>query len=291
MNNNLQKRKIIELELTPMMWGYMVNVDKYFQFSLYEKYGRVFGKIWIATAYKGASGELATMTSIQERYLNHLSWIDVMKNQKSKNLLNFTGVALTGWSRYDHFLPLCDLLPQAIPSLVFSLNTIQYGKLTEEKKNEITHKLGCVGQIPWFGRFSLQHLNCTFPGHEVYEAIMRFNYIMKNVIQTNLEFTSKYMTPLNLDYNYLHKQRAFEVTQKLEYSYEILINYKDKIIKVFDTMFYPETAVEWLYVYLVPDLDKVYNILKKTKELNSKNDWNPRPLPVTLKNYPKHISN
>lgn len=28
---------------------------------------------------------------------------------------------ITGWSRYDHFLSLCELLPYSIPSLAFSL--------------------------------------------------------------------------------------------------------------------------------------------------------------------------
>jgi len=272
-----------------MMWGYMEDVQNYFQSYIYEKYGRVFGKIWIATAYKGASGELATLTSIQHHYLNHLSWIDVMKDKISRNVLSFTGVAFTGWSRYDHFLALCDLLPEAIPSLVFNLHTFQYGKLSEDQKSEITRKLGCAGQIPWFGQYhSYQSVKCTFPGHEVYEAILPLNDLIKNM-QPNLEFASKYMTPLNLDYKYIHKQRALEVTEKLRYSYHSLINFKDQFIKACDTMYYPDTALEWLYVYLVPDLDKVYNILARIKELDSQNDWNPRPLPVTLKQYPQNF--
>ena len=36
-----------------MMWGYMENVKAYFQNNIYEKYGKIFGSIWIATAYKG----------------------------------------------------------------------------------------------------------------------------------------------------------------------------------------------------------------------------------------------
>lgn len=34
---------------------------------------------------------------------------------------NVDGVMLTGWSRYDHFLSLCELLPYSIPSMVYSL--------------------------------------------------------------------------------------------------------------------------------------------------------------------------
>ncbi len=51
--------------------------------------------------------------------------------------------------RYDHFLALCDLLPEAIPSLIFNLQTIQLGRISPEKKFEISQKLGCIGEIPW----------------------------------------------------------------------------------------------------------------------------------------------
>jgi hexosaminidase len=86
-------------EMVPMMWGYMEDVRSYFQPHIYEKYGRIFGSIWIATAYTGAIGPLDVVTSIQHHYLNHLSWIDIMKEKISKNIVKFKGVALTGWSR------------------------------------------------------------------------------------------------------------------------------------------------------------------------------------------------
>lgn len=147
MHKNLKKKEINELEIEPMMWGYMEDVARYFQPSIYEKYGRVFGEIWIATAYKGASGELATLTSIQHHYLNHLSWIEVMQEKMSQNILKFKGVAITGWSRYDHFLALCDILPQSIPSLVFNLQVMQHGMLSSQKRTRLHKSLVVMVQF------------------------------------------------------------------------------------------------------------------------------------------------
>ena len=33
----------------------------------------------------------------------------------------FQGIVITGWSRYDHFAVLAELLPAAMPSLVSSI--------------------------------------------------------------------------------------------------------------------------------------------------------------------------
>jgi hexosaminidase len=88
---NFKRDSIYKLELIPMIWGYMENVPSYFQPSLYEKYGRIFQNVWIASAYKGASGELSAITSIQHHYLNHISWIDVLLEKHRNKIVNFTG--------------------------------------------------------------------------------------------------------------------------------------------------------------------------------------------------------
>lgn len=281
------KKEIEKLELQPMMWGYMENVETYFQPDLYVKYGNVFGKIWIASAYKGASGELATITSIQHHYLNHVSWIGVMKEKVSNKILEFIGVAITGWSRYDHFLTLCDLLPEAIPSLIFNLQVMQYGPLDDQKKQEITKRLGCSGQIPWDGVVNYP-VKCNFPGHEVYEAMLPLQSIL-HTLKADMEFAEKYVSPMNLEYAYLHRKRTSEVLERVRYTYTSMVDFKDRFIEACNAMFWPDVANEWLLVYFIPHFDPLYNMLEKVKNLSSKKVWSPRPLPITLKQYPKYF--
>ena len=276
--------EIIELEIEPMMWGYMQNVETYFDDDLFKKYGRLFEKIWIASAYKGASGELAKITSIEHRYRNHISWMKVMKDKVTRNILKFKGIALTGWSRYDHFLSLCDLLPQAIPSLVFNLKAMQVGELTEKMRDEITKQLGCNGPITWDGANINENINCDFPGHEVYEAILPIESIIDSTSKT-MEFAEKYVSPISLENSYLHVKRTQEVMDRLIEQFDQLIAFKNNFLKAAETIYYEDTGNEWLRVYFIHHLDKIYDMIVRIKNGSHKNSWEPRPLQIKLRNY------
>ena len=267
-----------------MMWGYMEDVERYFGDDLYEKYGRLFEKIWIASAYKGASGELAKITSIEHHYRNHISWMNVMNDKVKRNILKFKGIALTGWSRYDHFITLCDLLPQAIPSLIFNLKAMKIGKLTEKIKNEITVQLGCNGPITWNSENINMNINCDFPGHEVYEAILPIESMIDSTSKT-IKFAEKYVSPINLENSYLHVKRTQEVMGRLIKQFNKLIVFKNNFLKAAETMYWEDTGNEWLRVYFIHHLDKVYDMIISIKNKSHKNSWEPRPLQIRLRNY------
>lgn len=55
----------------------------------------------------------------------------------------FRGTAFTGWSRYDHYAMLCELLPTALPSLALCLRVWLHG-YSEETHNQVAKSLGYI---------------------------------------------------------------------------------------------------------------------------------------------------
>ena len=78
--------------------------------------------------FSGAFGEQLYLVNVGRHAFNHVSWLEVMRRETlGPNAVNFRGIVLTGWSRYDHFAVLCELLPAAMPSLVLNLAIVTRG--------------------------------------------------------------------------------------------------------------------------------------------------------------------
>jgi hexosaminidase len=272
-----------------MIWAYMENVMTWYQPGFFKRFGNNFKNVWAASAYKGASGELATVTSIQHHYLNHITWNQQIYTQMSENNCHFRGIALTGWSRYDHFLQVCDLLPQAIPSLIYNLQTVQLGEINQDMRLNISKELGCVQLIPWTPEDVHDgYISCSFPGHEVYEAILPLQGLFRN-LEENMEFAKKYMSPLSIKYNYAHKARAREVMDRLQFTYSSMLRFKKNFLNACKKFYWDETGHEWLEVYFLPEFDSLYEYMKSIRKAMKENHWQPRPLPHLLIDHPDSV--
>lgn len=115
----------------PVAWNYRTTFDESYILSpVWDIYSRVFSNTWAASAYKGGLSRYSIQTNTTHHVLNNYAWVEFMKtlsNQKQSK--GFSGIILTGWSRFDHFMPLCDLLPTAYISLVSSLYLLNTGKI------------------------------------------------------------------------------------------------------------------------------------------------------------------
>ncbi|KAI5652139.1 glycosyl hydrolase family 20, catalytic domain-containing protein [Phthorimaea operculella] len=117
----LKEYKLGEL-VEPVLWHY--NAKDCFQIdpNLWEVYRQVFPRVWGGSAFKGANGSCCIATPVSRYASNHEAWVEEIK--KYNAYLAFGGVILTGWSRYDHYATLCELLPISLPSLASCLKIL-----------------------------------------------------------------------------------------------------------------------------------------------------------------------
>ncbi len=129
--------------IEPVSWNYFPTFDKKFQSSsAWDIYPKFFKNIWAASAFKGGLHRFSMVTNTTHHVLNNHQWLEFIHGKDS-----FSAIILTGWSRFDHFMPLCDLLPTAYPSLIYSLyilNTNQF--LAEDSIHDCSRLMTSIGR-------------------------------------------------------------------------------------------------------------------------------------------------
>ena len=175
-----------------MVWLYVTSVDKHFPSSFWANYADIFKSVWTASAFKGATGRDQYVVDIDYHLRNQKNWIKVMEKTHKKHYpkLAFKGIVLTGWQRYDHHLPLCELLPVGIPSLVSCLHCLTFAGFPPRVHKMVSQVLQCKMDLNLSPAVSLEsHAKCTFPGSSIYDAVSELkitrhhiqNYINRRV--------------------------------------------------------------------------------------------------------------
>jgi len=195
----------------PMVWVYVEDVDRFVDPTTWNAFAAVFPHVWAASAFKGAFGERLYMVNVQRHVGNNMGWLEVMRREATgSNKVHFRGIALTGWSRYDHFAVLCELLPAAVPSLILNLMALKLGGLTAEATKRAGDLLACpASKAPMTNEELMRSPEqwdlhrCSWPGAEVFVMLSTYDLTRKEVEGLYERVTQKdgWMT----DYNVKHR--------------------------------------------------------------------------------------
>lgn len=263
-----------------MVWKYSSGIMVDLRSDIWEKYSSVFDGIWIASAFKGAANPESYITNINDRLSNHKEWMEIYEMYKST--IPFRGIVLTGWQRFDHFGVLCELLPQAIPSLAVNLMYINERKADHGALVRVGDILKCSSFI----NLDLQYLEyankCDFPGSSFYEVSQKL-YILKRDINTMMKnpHVTGWVSDYNIEHNFVSPQHAEQGLQDLTmllFDYGKVMNEAETALSdVFDEY----TVKEWIALNVKPAHTKLQKLHASVSKLQKIKYWPRRPLDST----------
>lgn len=255
----MQESGVGEL-VEPMVWFYQQST--LLPQDMWDRYSQVFSNIWVASAFKGATGPRMIVVDTGYHIENHRSWLQVVQDQKAR-FSNFRGYTITGWQRYDHFAVLCELLPVALPCLALCLLTLDNGAFTELVHKTASTDLGFADLIP-LNPFQSPGVvpACSFPGSVIYVC-------MQSLLQLNTEYSRFmdsdrihcWMTPYQVEHNYTnpaHLNHILIEGQQLLCNFQQLHN--DLQVALLEA-FYPITVDEWLITNFTTKLKELAGIV------------------------------
>ncbi|KAK4315935.1 hypothetical protein Pmani_012865 [Petrolisthes manimaculis] len=271
----LQETKVGDL-VEVMIWKYSSGIMVDLRSDIWEKYSSIFNGLWIASAFKGAANPESYITNINDRLNNHKEWMEVFDMYKAT--IPFRGITLTGWQRFDHFAILCELLPQAVPSLAVNLMYIAERKADHGALARVGDALKCNS----FLNLDLQYLEfankCDYPGSAVYEVTQKL-YILKRDISTMLKnpHATGWVTDYNIEHNFAspqHVEQGLQDLSMLLFDYRKLMTEAETALSdVYDEF----TVREWISVNVRPTYSKLQKLLAATTKLQETKHWPRRP--------------
>ncbi|KAJ8317659.1 hypothetical protein KUTeg_005563 [Tegillarca granosa] len=278
----LKASKIGKL-VSPMVWSYVKDPRERLPQNLWKKYRSVFSTIWIASAFKGATGVAQFATDPLHHIRNHLSWVDILKKEvlSEAGTMQLTGVALTGWSRYDHFAVLCELLPGAIPSLAASLQIMSTGGFSESDHKKVSDLLQCKKNVQFELCMNQTDDECQFPGNEVYYKIRKLWRVKKSYSRC-METYKGWVSEYNIKY-------AFSSPYQIQKLRKSLINIATNMSRIekfmwngITALYDNYTAAEWIEVNLRTILNKIPEKMKNLDLLLNPTTWQKRPFNILI---------
>ncbi|KAJ9592969.1 hypothetical protein L9F63_015339 [Diploptera punctata] len=261
--------------LEPVVWKYTPDVVNSIASEVWNKYAAVFPAVWIASAFKGATGSDKYITDISE---NHHSWMDIISLYSSQ--LKFKGIFITGWQRYDHFSVLCELLPIGIPSLASALAYIQSeNRGMTVVPRHVLDLLKCDGSLPMSpgsGR-----TRCNFPGAEILEAVERLYLLQMNVDRMLADSTLKgWMTSYNIEHGFSSPSHVEHATAELDRCKMELTYIERDVRSAMSDVYDRYTISEWVSTFLRPLDIQLQTLWDAREKLLSRTHWPKRPLDI-----------
>lgn len=272
---DLEKWRIASL-VEPVVWKYTRDVYAQLGSSLWDMYASVFPRLWIASAFKGATGSDKYTTDISHHLENHRSWMQVVAEYSGR--IKFEGIILTGWQRYDHFAVLCELLPVGIPSLAMNLHLIQgYIDSTLVPPQAVAALLQCENPYALLGP-ALGTPKCNFAGGNVLEAALKLSQLNQELASVLDDSKVRgWMTEYNVNHVYSNLLFVESAMENLNMFKMQLSQIEADMVQSMQQMYDNYTVAEWCELNIRPLYMKIETLWEAKEKLLNTDNWPRRP--------------
>lgn len=209
--------------------------------------------------------------------IDNRSWLALV--QEYSRRINFQGIFLTGWQRYDHFAILCELFAVSLPSLAMCLRTLSgYNESPLSPPKQVVKLLNCEQPYGLMGP-AFGTPKCHYPGGDILEAILRFQQLKQDFDAITDDSRVKgWITDYNIDHCFSSPQHVVSALLQIDHIKEefeeIDEEIKTAMIDVYDNF----TLSEWRETYVVPFQKQLFYYFSAKEKLLSRTSWPKRPL-------------
>ncbi|XP_046382430.1 hexosaminidase D-like [Ischnura elegans] len=285
----------------PVIWKYTPDVAASLPADVWERLSSSgFSTVWVATAFKGATGPDKYVTDISHHLENHRSWAAVVASAKAgssglalggpKPFPHIAGTILTGWQRYDHFAVLCELLPVGLPSLAVSLTFLKTGENNVAMlRRQASDALRCEmplamtpSEILELGSLSSAP-RCVFPGAGVLHVAERLHALKADVERVAAMPEAKgWATKYNVDHKFSSPFHIEQFSREVDGLRGHMAVLEREARLALSEVYDSSTVEEWVSSVMGPLFNRVREMWDGKEALLAVEEWPLRPLDGTI---------
>ncbi|CAF1015761.1 unnamed protein product [Adineta steineri] len=269
----LNEKLLEELKglVEPVAWNYRPTFEEsYISSPIWNIYSKLFSNTWAASAFKGGLNRYSMQTNTSHHVLNNYAWLQFIQASSAQKTSSFSAIILTGWSRFDHFMPLTDLLPTAYQSLVSSLYTINTGKIIyNDYMND------CDGLMNSIGKDS--QLCQSLPGLSIWSGISSLALSLAQ-IEDRLTFLHTVSPSYNRKHRFVRHYELDSRLNELQMLQSDLLTMTQLLNRHLSELYSLDIVDEWFDLYLSPVLGRINTTLIEFSSARNQSSWPRRPL-------------
>jgi hexosaminidase len=268
----------------PVSWNYFTEFDgRYQSSSAWNIYPKFFNNMWAASAFKGGLHRFSMITNTKHHVQNNLQWLRFMQSSIfSKD--SFSAIILTGWSRFDHFMPICDLLPTAYPALLYSLHVLNTNQLIDnDQVYACDHLLRSIEKDPKLcellpGNFFIVRFRkqVMFVGAAIWSSILKLSNTLPK-IHKHLKLLHTIAPEYNRKYLFVRRVDLHQYLSGLNTMGKELLRIKDSLNRHLTELYSTDVVIEWFDLYLTPIEVQINVTMTDFLPALEKSTWPRRP--------------